>query len=484
MDEIQKTMLGIKLKQLRRQKGLSFQQLSMVTGISISYLNEIEKGKKRPRLEKVHQLEEALQVKPGYLSEGRVNSFLQPLTNLLNSGFLQDLPLEAFGISQSKVVQAIAEAPLQISAFIQTLLDFTGKQQRYGENFYMAALRTFKSLNTFRMEEAEENAALWYDAEFSGLENTVDRLEWLETNLLDVFNWRVAEIPDNLGGASMELPCFYNIRRQTVFLNRQLAADEKIYHLNILRAYLAMGLELPEVPVSFTTRMNFQAAINEWAAKTWAQAVDIPISRLEYEIVSIAKDPLPDLTIVQQLIGLAKFDFQTHLERIASTIYVHLKIRDVCIWIYEHSLEKQMHRCLDELYTNPPRKKNIPDANEHYCGWHPAIQTANRFFNGELKSKTVIIQKTGFKHWNKSYLTLSLVEETNNPDVVRTYTLGMNIRHLTALNLTEMEETIVFRTCERCEAVNCRIRRSSAHILEQQQIALKYQNQLDQLRKL
>ena len=46
-------IFGLKLRQIRQDKKLSLAQLSKQTGISQSYLNEIEKGKKYPKTEKI-----------------------------------------------------------------------------------------------------------------------------------------------------------------------------------------------------------------------------------------------------------------------------------------------------------------------------------------------------------------------------------------------------------------------------------------------
>ena len=54
-----KLILGLKLKQLRAEKKLSLNELSDITGISSSYLNEIEKGKKYPKSDKLLSLSEA-----------------------------------------------------------------------------------------------------------------------------------------------------------------------------------------------------------------------------------------------------------------------------------------------------------------------------------------------------------------------------------------------------------------------------------------
>ncbi|MCD8540807.1 MAG: helix-turn-helix domain-containing protein, partial [Leadbetterella sp.] len=49
-------IFGLKLKQFRLEKGWSLQELSDRSDISPSYLNEIEKGKKYPKTDKIFDL--------------------------------------------------------------------------------------------------------------------------------------------------------------------------------------------------------------------------------------------------------------------------------------------------------------------------------------------------------------------------------------------------------------------------------------------
>ena len=57
-----KLILGLKLKQLRLEKQLSLIELAEKSSLSVSYINEIEKGKKYPKAEKIAQLAQALGV--------------------------------------------------------------------------------------------------------------------------------------------------------------------------------------------------------------------------------------------------------------------------------------------------------------------------------------------------------------------------------------------------------------------------------------
>ena len=54
-----KIIFGLKVKKLRAQKGYTFHQLAEKCGISVSYLNEIENGKKYPKGEKITELAKA-----------------------------------------------------------------------------------------------------------------------------------------------------------------------------------------------------------------------------------------------------------------------------------------------------------------------------------------------------------------------------------------------------------------------------------------
>lgn len=62
-------VLSSKIKQLRKDKGLSLDQLSSITKISKSYLWELENRESNPTTEKLNILAKALEVTPGSLSD-------------------------------------------------------------------------------------------------------------------------------------------------------------------------------------------------------------------------------------------------------------------------------------------------------------------------------------------------------------------------------------------------------------------------------
>ncbi|MCH7973954.1 MAG: helix-turn-helix transcriptional regulator, partial [Bacteroidetes bacterium] len=83
-----KLIFGLKLKQLRLNKKLSISQLSKKSGISISYLNEIENGKKYPKSDKIAAISSALNVTYDNLVSLKLTKKLKPIADLLESNIL------------------------------------------------------------------------------------------------------------------------------------------------------------------------------------------------------------------------------------------------------------------------------------------------------------------------------------------------------------------------------------------------------------
>ena len=75
-----KIILGMKLRQLRTARGLSLVQLANITGISISYLNEIEKGKKFPKADKISIIASKLDVSYDYLLSLKMSKQWEPIS--------------------------------------------------------------------------------------------------------------------------------------------------------------------------------------------------------------------------------------------------------------------------------------------------------------------------------------------------------------------------------------------------------------------
>ena len=130
-----RTIFGLKIAYLRQQKGLSYQQLAETADLSMSYVHEIEKGKKYPKADKILLLAKALDTTYEDLVSVHASKRLQPIIDLLESEFFQVFPMEMFGISPENLLELFINAPDKLNAFISTIIKLARNYQMQSENF-------------------------------------------------------------------------------------------------------------------------------------------------------------------------------------------------------------------------------------------------------------------------------------------------------------------------------------------------------------
>ena len=163
-EEYIKRIFGLKLKQIRTENRLSLFGLAKLTGLSKSYLNEIEKGKKYPKRDKIIILSDKLDVPYDHFVSLKLDKNLAPLGEILQSKILKEIPLELFGIKESDLIDIISEAPEKVNAFISTLIDISRDYNLGKENFFLRALRSYQESNHNYFDEIENEVDRFIEA--------------------------------------------------------------------------------------------------------------------------------------------------------------------------------------------------------------------------------------------------------------------------------------------------------------------------------
>ena len=92
-------IFGMKLRCFRQEKGFGLKQLAALTGLSASYINEIEKGKKYPKAEKIMMLAEGLGVEYDDLVSISMTGLLGQISELFfSSSVLGSFPFQLLGL--------------------------------------------------------------------------------------------------------------------------------------------------------------------------------------------------------------------------------------------------------------------------------------------------------------------------------------------------------------------------------------------------
>src|SRR6476469_3406821 len=113
--QVVRLIFGLKLRELRQERSLSPAELGRVCDVSVSYLNEIEKGKKYPKADKILSLSQALSVRYDQLTSLELPRRLEPIAELLNSKMLKEFPLDMYGLEPARIIELIANAPAKMN---------------------------------------------------------------------------------------------------------------------------------------------------------------------------------------------------------------------------------------------------------------------------------------------------------------------------------------------------------------------------------
>jgi transcriptional regulator with XRE-family HTH domain len=140
-------IFGLKLKKLRTDRRLSLQELSDKSGVSVSYMNEIENGKKYPKPDKINDLANALGTTYESLVSLKINRNLTPVVQVLNLKIINDFLFQTFGVDKGLLMSMMANAPTSLSALINSVFEIARNYNLQEEHFYFSCLRSFQEMN-------------------------------------------------------------------------------------------------------------------------------------------------------------------------------------------------------------------------------------------------------------------------------------------------------------------------------------------------
>src|SRR5580700_9541241 len=183
-------IFGLKLKKLRADKKLSLQELSGKSGVSISYLNEIENGKKYPKPDKITDLAKALDTTYDQLVSLKINKNLTPVVQVLNLKIINDFLFDTFGVDKSLLMSMMASAPTRLSALINSVFEIARNYNLQEEHFYFSCLRSYQEMNDNYFEDIEL-AVESFKAETGLGENAHLTSSQYAQLLKDKFNYRI-----------------------------------------------------------------------------------------------------------------------------------------------------------------------------------------------------------------------------------------------------------------------------------------------------
>lgn len=273
--QLQRILLGLKVRQLRQARGWNFDEMSRQTGMSPSYLNEIEKGKKYPQPESLEKLAAALGISTEFLTSAELPAQYAPIARLLESNFLSELPLDFFGLNLQQLVEIMARAPDRVNAFISAMLDIARHYSVHNEHFYFAALRAYQELHLNYFPDIEAIAAAFAREHQLPARGPVSA-EYLERILTQTFGYIIDDQTLGQEPLLQSVRAAFHPGHKRLYLHPSLHPRQRAFQLAKELGFAALQLEKRPCATPWLRVRSFEEVLNNYRAAYFAVSILVP----------------------------------------------------------------------------------------------------------------------------------------------------------------------------------------------------------------
>jgi transcriptional regulator with XRE-family HTH domain len=486
----ERILFGLKAKQLRQAKGLSFAELSKRAKVSVSYLNEIEKGKKYPKEDKLKALANALEVSFDELTSLELDKRMAPVGELLQSNFLNELPLDLFGIELAKVAEIIANAPIRVGAFISTLLELSRNYALKEENFYFGALRAYLQLNYNYFEDLEE-AVDQFIAEYEIPSRRPLKADILKGILVSRYNYEILENgldahPDLLKLRSVFLP-----KKQQLLLNSRLTNMQRAFQMGKELGFNYMKLKERANTSSLLRGRVFEEVINHSKAIYFSVALHIPKASIIADIEDFFRKEKWDGEVLLSL--MKKYDATPEMfyHRLTNILPRFFGLKQLFFMRFIHRPGEDTFEVDKELHLNHRHHPHSNGLFEHYCRRWVSLSLLKDMQQMQQEGKYVDTfvkaQRSKYIGTDDEYLCLTIARPGYpGPNLNVSVTIGLLINDdlkekIAFYNDPAISSREVNKTCERCAVMDCTERAAPPRVIKKREEWRRIQEALQAL---
>lgn len=490
--DIIKLVFGFKLRHLRQERGLPLEELARRSGLSKSYLHDLEKGKKYPKVDKIQDLARGLEVEYDYLVSRRASKKIQPVLDLFNAAFIKDFPLEQFGLQPEKLVELLVNSPDKINAFVSTIMSITRQYQVQRGHLYLTALRAYQDLHDNYFPDLEagvracrEQHQLPYEQDLS--------VQALETCLHSAYGVRTDRQALGRYPNLREFRSYFSAARHTLYLRPGLSSAQERFLLARELGFQFFGW--PERP--YLTRIHeissFDTLFNNFRASYFASALLMDEARLSADFKHWASRPVWDGSLWLEWLSRYEVTPEMLMQRLTNILPRHFDMGDLFFIRLEAEPDLKRYDMTKELHLSRLHNPYATALGEHYCRrWVSVniIKQARQRLSAAA-APAILVDAQVSRYWGtpNEYFCLSMaVSQPGSGRPLSSVTLGLLVNDrlralLRCLGDASVPVRTVNTTCERCSVPDCEARVAPPLMLEREQQAALILQQLDALER-
>jgi XRE family transcriptional regulator, fatty acid utilization regulator len=474
-----KLIMGLKLKQLRAEKGLSLAELAARTGISVSYLNEIEKGKKSPKADKVSLLAAALDVSYDWLVSLKMNKKLAPVAEILQSSIMKEILLDVFGIDKAQLLDLLSRVPVKLNAFLNTVIEVSRNYGMRVENFYFAALRSYQEMHENYFDDME--IAVDQFTTENGIDTTKPvSVEMLAQILQSTYDYQIED--DGLS-SQPELKELRSVllsgKKPRLLLNRNLSRTQKAFILGREIGFQFMKITERPLTTSWVELDSFEQVLNNFKGSYFSCALLLNRQQLVRRLEAVFAGEKFNSQEIVKIMDDFNVSPEIFMHRLTTLLPRYFGIQELFFLRFSTRNGSEEFELTKEMHLAGLHNPHANMMNEHYCRRWISInilkELSFQLRKGLYHKPLCMAQRSRYFGNENEYLIISFAKPAID---------GININNSVSVGLlltNQLKKKVKFwndpaipirmvgETCQRCPATDCVERIAPPEVLQQVQ---------------
>ena len=453
-DEL-RLILGLKLRTLRQRRGLGLRDVADRAGVSISYLSEIEKGRKYPKPAKLLELARALEVPFDELVSMRVGEELSELEEVVGSAYLREFPFHLFGLQAGDLL-ALGE-PDRAAALLRTFVDLGRMYGIEMDTFLLAALRSYQQMSGNSFPELEAAAGEFRAS--LGLGGRAVTLKVLDRSLRERFGYdldyeTLADHPELGGFRSI----FAEGRRPKLYVNSGLLAEQQAFLLAREIGHRVLGLRERSVTSTWIVVESFAQLLDNFRASYFAGAVLIDRAWLVAKLRDLFGRRRWEPARFLRLLREARSTPEMFFHRLTEVVPAELGFHETYYLRFSITGEERRLRLTKVLNMSRIPLLQGMGLDEHFCRRWSAIRILQRLAGEPHAADDPIVsaRRSTFFEYGQEFFVLSMARPLAlDPASFSSSTIGFRLddRFRETVRFWDdpaLASEDVHTTCERC----------------------------------
>jgi transcriptional regulator with XRE-family HTH domain/Zn-dependent peptidase ImmA (M78 family) len=478
-------IFGMKVRQARLETGLTLSEFASQCELSPSYVTEIEKGRKYPRVDKIMRMTEVLKKPYDELVSISLSPSMAYLSTTLKSMTFQRFPFDEFGLEMGDLVTLLTREPEKASALLHAVLEIGRRYGLHEEDFLRAALRSYQEIHENYFPELEDAAQTFinqFGPQVGLTEDPPISKEALQTILQEKYGYELdLETIQDQPALNKYRAVYFDGKKPRLLINNALSKRQETFILAREVGYQYLGLKERSFASTPDQINSFQQILNDFKAAYFGGVLLMPRQHMLADLQHFFEQPTWSPHLMLAMLDKYHVTPEMLFYRFSELIPQFFGVK-LHFLRFHHRVKSDTYQLVKQLNMNQLIVPSGIGLLEHYCRrWLSVRLLREMKAAGQVPTSSdqphVGVQLSEFVETQDRFLCLGFSRELSlSAGVTSSVIIGFRVDPdlKSTIRFTQdpsIPQVIINETCERCPLTveQCRERAVDPTILWEEQ---------------